>query len=95
MPSNVVRKWEASWCGSCKQLEPLLVKVAKEFDVEVEAVDIEAEGEMARENNIRSLPTLHFLADGQLTLARPGAGNVTEANLREMFQQAFGGNDEG
>lgn len=48
-------KFEADWCGPCKQQSEIL----EGFDaVPVREIDIEEEQDMANEYNVRSVPTL-------------------------------------
>jgi thioredoxin 1 len=55
----------ADWCGPCKMLEPTVEEIAAETDVLVLKVDIDELQELAREEGIRSVPTLQFYANGE------------------------------
>ncbi|SFR46492.1 thioredoxin [Halogeometricum rufum] len=55
----------ADWCGPCKMLEPTVEEIAAETDALVLKVDIDELQELAREEGIRSVPTLQFYADGE------------------------------
>ena len=90
MSNRVVQKWYADWCAPCKSLEPKLVKVAEEFGAEVQHMNVEEYGELAKELLIRSIPSLVLYEDDVLLVSRNGVGNTTEANLREMFGTAYG-----
>ena len=55
-----VLKFSATWCGPCKMLSKVLE------DVEgITNVDIDTEMEIARENKVRSVPTIVFKKDGK------------------------------
>ena len=55
----------AEWCGPCKMLEPTVDEIAAESDALVLKVDIDEHQSFARDQGIRSVPTLEFYADGQ------------------------------
>jgi thioredoxin 1 len=55
----------ADWCGPCKMLEPTVEEIAAETDAVVLKVDIDELQELAREEGIRSVPTLQFYANGE------------------------------
>jgi putative thioredoxin len=75
----------AEWCGPCKQLGPLLEKLAAEYHgaFELAKVDVEAEQQLASAFQIRSIPTVMLVKDGQLVDGFPGA--LPEAQLREFL----------
>ena len=76
----------AEWCGPCKQLGPLLEKLAAEYNgaFELAKVDVEAEQQLAAAFQIRSIPTVMLVKDGQLVDGFPGA--LPEAQLREFLK---------
>jgi putative thioredoxin len=76
----------AEWCGPCKQLGPLLEKLAADYHgaFELAKVDVEAEQQLAAAFQIRSIPTVMLVKDGQLVDGFPGA--LPEAQLREFLR---------
>ena len=76
----------AEWCGPCKQLGPVLEKLAAEYNgaFELAKVDVEAEQQLAAAFQIRSIPTVMLVKDGQLVDGFPGA--LPEAQLREFLK---------
>ena len=57
----------AEWCGPCLALGPILEEVAKERQgkVKVCKVNVEQEPNLAAQFNIRNIPFLAFIKDGQ------------------------------
>ena len=76
----------AEWCGQCKQLGPVLEKLAGEYNgaFELAKVDVEAEQQLAAAFQIRSIPTVMLVQGGQLVDGFPGA--LPEAQLREFLK---------
>jgi putative thioredoxin len=75
----------AAWCGPCKQLGPLLEKLAADYNgaFVLAKVDVDAEQQLAAAFQIRSIPTVMLLKGGQLADGFPGA--LPEAQLREFL----------
>jgi len=62
----VAVKFGAAWCGPCKKLEPQLEKMEKEFsNIEFISVDIDNISYLAKQYQIRSLPTLVLFKNGK------------------------------
>jgi putative thioredoxin len=75
----------AEWCGPCKQLGPVLDKLADEFNggFLLAKVDVDKEQQLAGYFQIKSIPTVMLLKDGKIVDGFPGA--LTETQLREFF----------
>jgi len=75
----------AAWCGPCKQLGPILEKLAADYNGAflLAKVDVDAEQQLAAAFQIRSIPTVMLVKDGQLLDGFPGA--LPEAQLREFL----------
>ena len=76
----------ATWCGPCKTLGPILEKLADEFagGFLLAKVDVDKEQQLAGYFQIRSVPTVMLLKDGQIVDGFPGA--LTEGQLREFLK---------
>ena len=90
MTNRVVQKFYAPWCAPCKAVQPLLEKVAAEFNAEIIEVNIEEQPEVARAMDIRSIPTIVLYEDDHMKVKRPGIGSITPVNLNEVFVAAYG-----
>jgi putative thioredoxin len=77
----------ATWCGPCKQVKPILEKLATEFNggFLLAKVDVDAEQQLAAMVGIRSVPTILLLKEGKIVDGFPGA--LPEAQLREFLAQ--------
>ena len=75
----------AEWCGPCKTLGPILEKLAAEFNgaFELAKVDTEAEPQIAGAFQIRSIPTVFLVKDGQIVDGFQGA--LPEGQVREFL----------
>ena len=75
----------ATWCGPCKTLGPLLEKLAADYNGAflLAKVDVDKEQELAAAFQIRSVPTVMLVKDGQLLDGFPGA--LPEGQLREFL----------
>ncbi len=75
----------AEWCGPCKSLGPVLEKLAAEFNggFRLAKVDVDAEQQLAGYFQIKSIPTVMLVKDGQIVDGFPGA--LPEGQLREFL----------
>ena len=75
----------ATWCGPCKTLGPLLEKLAADYNGAflLAKVDVDREPDLAAAFQIRSVPTVMLVKDGQLVDGFPGA--LPEGQLREFL----------
>jgi len=78
----------AEWCGPCKALTPVLERVAAEYadrGVVLAKVNVDEEQFIAAQFQVRSIPTVYAIFQGQpiadLTSAR------TETQLKQMLDQ--------
>ncbi|WP_045736730.1 thioredoxin [Xanthomonas sp. MUS 060] len=77
----------APWCGPCKTLTPILEKLAAEYNggFVLAKVDVDKEQQIAAAFQIRSVPTVFLVKDGQLVDGFPGA--LPEGQLRAFLKQ--------
>jgi thioredoxin 1 len=64
----VVVDFYADWCGPCKIIEPVVHKLADEYDGRVKfvKVDTDANQELAMQFGIMSIPTVMFFSKGKV-----------------------------
>lgn len=75
----------ADWCAPCRQLMPILSRLAEEFKGQffLAKVDTEAEQALAAQFGIRSLPTVQLFKDGNAVDQFMGA--LPEGQIREFL----------
>lgn len=76
----------ATWCGPCRTLGPMLEKLAAEYNgaFVLAKVDVDREQQLAAAFQVRSVPTVFLVKDGQLVDGFPGA--LPEGQLREFLR---------
>ena len=58
--------FNATWCGPCRMLHPVLEKLSGEItDVEFFEVDVDDNGELAQRFGITNIPCLIMVKDGK------------------------------
>jgi putative thioredoxin len=88
MTSLMIVDFWAEWCGPCKALSPVLEKVAEDYaakGVRLAKVDVDANKFIAAQFQVRSIPTVYAMFQGQLVADLSQAR--TEAQLRTMLDQ--------
>jgi thioredoxin 1 len=75
----------AEWCGPCKQLSPLLDKVAPSYEgrIKIVKMNVDENKTTPAKYGIRGIPTLMIFKNGALASTKVGA--VNEAQLKQFI----------
>ena len=91
MTALVILDFWAEWCGPCKQLTPVLEKVAADYadrGVKLVKVNVDEEKFIAAQFRIQSIPTVYALFQGQPVADLSSAR--TEGQLTRTLDQILG-----
>lgn len=77
-----VLKFSASWCGPCQMLS-MTLKGMDDIPVPIKEIDIDEELDLASQYNIRSVPTLVMLENGNEVKRVSGA--LPAAKVKEFL----------
>ena len=70
----VLLDFYADWCGPCRMLSPIVDEIANERDdIVVGKINVDAEGELAEEFGVFSIPTLVVMKQGKIVSQSAGA----------------------
>lgn len=87
MGTPIVVDFWAEWCGPCRQVAPILDKLAAEFagQVRVAKVNVDENPGVSQAFRIMSIPTMMFVKSGKIVGQQAGA--LPEHILRDAFKQ--------
>ena len=79
----------ATWCGPCRMVSPALERLAVERagELKLVKVDVDQAPRLSQRFEVRAVPTLMVLRDGEVLARQPGA--APEPALRNWLDQAL------
>lgn len=81
-----VKRFTAPWCAPCRMLAPVLSGLAAEYpDVTFEVVDVDEQPTVAEQYDIRSVPTVLIVKDGEIV------DTIVGANGKQKYVTAIQG----
>ena len=77
----------ADWCGPCKAVAPILEELSEEYDgqVNIYKIDTEKEEELSALFQIRSIPTMLFIAPDKDPMIQAGA--LPKSTLKKVIDE--------
>jgi len=83
----VLLDFSATWCGPCKQLEPIVDQIADEYQgrLKVGSVDVEESPDTAVRFRVLSVPTLILFKNGEVH--NQVVGLVPKAKLTDLISR--------
>jgi thioredoxin 1 len=73
--------FSASWCGPCRNFKPIMESVSN--SIPVRFINVDENPQLSAQYNVRSVPMLVFLKDGQE--ADKSIGVLTESQVKEKW----------
>ena len=79
---KVLVDFNATWCGPCRMLKPVLDEIAK--DKKVIAIDVDNNEELAIQFGIQSIPCLILFENGKEI--KRSVGLIPKADIESLFE---------
>ncbi len=63
LTGTVLIDFNATWCGPCRMLHPVLDELEKEVSIPFYGIDVDDEGDLAERYNITNIPCVIIIKD--------------------------------
>lgn len=73
----------ADWCNPCKKVRPIVEELNRDSAVKFQFIDVDQETDMAKNMNVRSVPTFVVIENGSEVKRATGA--QTREQLQELM----------
>jgi len=82
----VLVDFHATWCGPCKQLSPVIEKVASKFSerLKIIKVDVDKNASAAQAYQVKGVPTMILFKQGKIVWR--SSGYMDEGKLSKTLQ---------
>jgi thioredoxin 1 len=82
----VLVDFHATWCGPCKQLAPVIEKIASTFNerLKIVKVDVDKNTSAAQAYQVKGVPTMILFKQGKIIWR--GSGYMDESQLSKTLQ---------
>ncbi len=84
VPDNVLLDFSASWCGPCRQMAPIVDKLARQ-GLPVRKIDVDANPGMTQRYRIKGIPAFVLIVNGKIV--DRSVGYTSERKLRQMLSR--------
>ncbi|MBQ9019109.1 MAG: thioredoxin [Bacilli bacterium] len=81
---KVLIDFNATWCGPCKMIGPVLEKIAEQNDnIKIVSIDVDNNQDLAKEYNVFSIPCLVVVKDGKEI--KRNVGLISKNEIEELI----------
>jgi len=82
----VLTKFGAKWCGPCKMISPALAEISRDRDdIVITEVDTDESPDLANQFQIRGIPAIFVMKDGQVI--DQSAGMMSKEKINELIDR--------
>lgn len=79
-----VLKFSASWCAPCKALSKTIANAGDKIKLPIQEIDIDVSPELAKQYQIRGVPTLILIDDTDGVILNRVSGSLSEGQLLDF-----------